>query len=107
MSKKSVIAMFIAGGLFATSSVYADHASIWGEGTANMPNDIHNTRLEDDNETFLDLVQGGGGADSVNRYDDDSTTTTVGSRTSSGSVSGMTSRMSSRTSTMSRGGSRR
>ena len=71
-----------------------------------MPNDIHNTRIEDDNETFLDLVQGGGGADSVNRYDDDSTTTTVGMRTSSGSLSSMTSRMSSRTATLTRGGRR-
>jgi len=107
MNKKSVIAMLIAGGIVDTSSVYADHNSIWGEGTANMPNDIHNTRIEDNNEKFLDLVQGGGGADSVNRYDDDSTTTTVGTRTSSGSVSGMKSRMSTRTSTMTRGGGRR
>ncbi len=107
MNKKSVIAMLIAGGVFATSSAYADHPSVWGAGTANMPNDIHNTRIEDDNETFLNLVQGGGGADSVNRYDDDATTTTVGSRTSSGSLSGMTSRMSSRTATMSRSGGRR
>lgn len=102
MNKKSVIAMLIAGGMIATSSAYADHNSIWGAGTANMPNDIHNTRIEDDNETFLELVQGGGGADSVNRYDDDSTTTTVGTRSSSGSLSGMT----SRTATMSRGGRR-
>jgi len=106
MNKKSIIAMLIAGGMIATSSAYADHNSIWGAGTANMPNDIHNTRIEDDNETFLELVQGGGGADSVNRYDDDSTTTTVGTRRSMGSLSGMTSRMSSRTSTMSRGGRR-
>jgi len=106
MNKKSIIAMLIAGGMIATSSAYADHNSIWGAGTANMPNDIHNTRIEDDNETFLELVQGGGGADSVNRYDDDSTTTTVGTRSSMGSLSGMTSRMSSRTSTMSRGGRR-
>ena len=106
MNKKSIIAMLIAGGMIATSSAYADQNSIWGAGTANMPNDIHNTRIEDDNETFLELVQGGGGADSVNRYDDDSTTTTVGTRSSMGSLSGMTSRMSSRTSTMSRGGRR-
>lgn len=106
MSNKSVIAMLVAGGVMATSSVYADHNSIWGEGTANMPNDIHNTRIEDTTEEFLDLVQGGGGADSVNRYDD-GTDTTVGMRTSSGSVSGMTSRMSSRMSTMTRGGGRR
>jgi|LGOV01.1.fsa_nt_gb hypothetical protein len=106
MNKKSVIAMLIAGGMIATSSAYADHNSIWGAGTANMPNDIHNTRIEDSDETFMELVQGGGGADSVNRYDDDSTTTTVGTRSSMGSLSGMTSRMSSRTSTMSRGGRR-
>jgi len=106
MNKKSVIAMLIAGGMIATSSAYADHNSIWGAGTANMPNDIHNTRIEDSDETFMELVQGGGGADSVNRYDDDSTTTTVGTRSSSGSLSGMTSRMSSRTATMSRGGRR-
>lgn len=106
MNKKSVIAMLIAGGMIATSSAYADHNSIWGAGTANMPNDIHNTRIEDSDETFMELVQGGGGADSVNRYDDDSTTTTVGTRSSMGSLSGMTSRMSSRTATMSRGGRR-
>ncbi len=106
MNKKSVIAMLIAGGMIATSSAYADHNSIWGAGTANMPNDIHNTRIEDSDETFMELVQGGGGADSVNRYDDDTTTTTVGTRSSMGSLSGMTSRMSSRTATMSRGGRR-
>ena len=106
MNTKSVIAMLIAAGVMATSSAYADHNSIWGAGTANMPNDIHNTRIEDDNETFLDLVQQGGGADSVNRYDDDSTSTAVGVRRSAGSTRGMTSRMSSRTATMSRGGRR-
>ena len=106
MNKKTVISMLIAGGVFATSSAYADHNSVMGPGTANMPNDIHNTRIEGTDEEFLDLVQGGGGADSVNRYDDDTTTTTVGSRTSSGSLSSMTTRMSSRPATMSRGGRR-
>jgi hypothetical protein len=106
MTNKSVIAMLIAGGLFATSSVYADHNSVWGAGAASMPNDIHNTRIEDSDEEFLDLVQGGGGADSVNRYDDD-TDTTVGMGSSSSSLSAMTSRMSSRPATVTRGGSRR
>ncbi|WP_405232451.1 hypothetical protein [Lentisalinibacter salinarum] len=48
----------------------ADHNSKWGEGTANMPNDIHNSRIETmgDNETFRDFVRKGNGADSVNRY---------------------------------------
>jgi len=98
MSKKSIIAMFISAGLLASSAAYADHNSVWGAGTANMPNDIHNTRIEDDNEAFLDLVQQGGGADSVNRYTD--TDSTMGSRSlTSGS-------MGSRSMTVIRGGGR-
>ncbi|HDP89187.1 MAG TPA: hypothetical protein ENN42_04415 [Thioalkalivibrio sp.] len=62
--------------LFASTAAMADHNSIWGEGTANMPNDIHNTRIDtmdDDSDAFLDFVQYGDGADSVNRFlDDDS-----------------------------------
>lgn len=69
MSKKSLIALVIAGSLFSAASAYADHNSIWGAGSANMPNDIHNSAIEDDMDTFLDLVQEGDGADSVNRYD--------------------------------------
>lgn len=75
MSNKSVIALILAGGIVASASAFADHNSVWGAGWANMPNDIHNTRIEDDDETFLDLVLMGGGADSVNRYDDGSSTT--------------------------------
>jgi hypothetical protein len=41
----------------------------FGGGSANMPNDIHNSAIEDDFETFIDLVQEGDGADSVNCYD--------------------------------------
>ena len=61
--------------LFASTAAMADHNSIWGEGTANMPNDIHNTRIDtmdDDSDAFTDFVQYGDGADSVNRFDDDS-----------------------------------
>ena len=62
--------------LFASSAAMADHNSIWGEGTANMPNDIHNTRIDtmdDDGDAFAEFVQYGDGADSVNRFlDDDS-----------------------------------
>ena len=65
MSKKTVLALVISGTLFAASSAWADHNSPMGAGTANMPNDIHNTRIEDDSETFMDLVQYGDGADSV------------------------------------------
>lgn len=103
MSKKTLLAIFVTGGMIASSASYADHNSIWGAGSANMPNDIHNTRIEDDNETFLELVQQGGGADSVNRYADDSVTTT----TSMGSRSTTIARnMSTRTGSMSRGGRR-
>lgn len=80
MSKKSVIALVVACGLFSASSAFADHNSIWGAGSANMPNDIHNSAIEDDQDVFMDLVQYGDGADSVNRYDDstDATTTAMG-----------------------------
>lgn len=101
MKLKSLLAIFIASSVFASSAALADHNSPMGAGTANMPNDIHNTRIEDDNETFLELVQGGGGADSVNRYADDTTTTMGGSR------SRMTTSMGgSRSTTVSRGGRR-
>jgi len=101
MKIRTLLATCLAGGVLATTSAYADHNSVWGEGWANMPNDIHNTRIEDDNETFHELVQGGGGADSVNRYADDTTTTMGGSR------SRMTTTMGgSRTTTVSRGGRR-
>jgi len=48
----------------------ADHNSRWGEGWANMPNDIHNTRIETrgDSAAFRDLVRYGNGADSDNRF---------------------------------------
>lgn len=58
--------------LAATASVpaIADHNSRWGEGWANMPNDVHNTRIDTrgDNEAFRDFVRYGSGADSENRY---------------------------------------
>ena len=101
MQFKSLLAMFITTGVISTSVAFADHNSPMGAGTANMPNDIHNTRIEDDNETFQELVQQGGGADSVNRYSDD-TTTTMGSsrRTTTTSMGG------SRSVTVNRGGRR-
>jgi hypothetical protein len=55
----------------------ADHNSKNGEGTANMPNDIHNTRVEtletNDNETFQDFVRYGEGSTSVNRFESEET----------------------------------
>jgi hypothetical protein len=57
---------------------FADHNSKNGEGTANMPNDIHNTRIDtmeaDDNEAFRQFVRYGEGSESVNRFDSDDTT---------------------------------
>jgi hypothetical protein len=72
MSNKPFIALILAGGMVASCSAFADHNSVWGAGWASMPNDIHNTRIEDDDEAFFDLVLMGGGVDSVNRYDDTS-----------------------------------
>ena len=71
----------LTAGLLATPLAFADHNSVWGEGWANMPNDIHNTRLDtlgEDSDTFLEFVQYGDGADSVNRYLEDGEDTSVG-----------------------------
>jgi len=55
----------------------ADHNSKNGEGTANMPNDIHNTRVDtletNDNEAFRDFVQYGEGSKTVNRFESEET----------------------------------
>ena len=63
---------------FSASPAIADHNSKEGEGWANMPNDIHNTRVETletkDNEAFRDFVKYGEGSASVNRFDSDDTT---------------------------------
>lgn len=125
MKMKSIIALAVAGSFFSASYAYADHNSIWGAGSANMPNDIHNSAIEDDQDAFLDLVQYGDGADSVNRYDDsiEDTTTVMGAEstnleidtatmrtdtTTTGSASRMTmGGGASRALSVSRGGSRR
>lgn len=65
----TLIALF---GALSSLPALADHNSVWGAGFANMPNDIHNTRIEDDLEQdeWSEFVQYGEGADSVNRYQD-------------------------------------
>lgn len=71
MKNKSIQSLLVATGLLASASVYADHNSVWGEGWANMPNDIHNTRidtLDGDQSEFTDFVRYGEAADSVNRF---------------------------------------
>jgi len=63
----------------AAAPAMADHNSIWGAGKANMPNDIHNTRIEEANtglmtsDEWRDFVSKGAGAETVNRYLDDRT----------------------------------
>ena len=66
--------------LAVTGLAVADHNSKNGEGWANMPNDVHNTRIEtkeaDDNEAFRDFVKYGEGSRTENRFDPDSSTPT-------------------------------
>jgi hypothetical protein len=63
--------------LMAAGPAVSDHNSKNGEGTANMPNDIHNTRVEtlesNDNEAFRDFVKYGEGSKTVNRFESDET----------------------------------
>lgn len=70
----TVAAVFISG------SAMADHNSVHGAGWANMPNDIHNARIEDNlsNDEWRDFVSKGAGADTVNRYLDTDTVTSRG-----------------------------
>lgn len=74
MQRKQLITLAFGSvlAILGSNAAFADHNSIWGAGFANMPNDIHNTRIDtsltDDDETFIDFVQYGAGADTVNRY---------------------------------------
>ena len=74
----------IFGSLAALVSVsaLADHNSPNGAGWANMPNDVHNTRIEDDlsGTEFADFVRQGAGAETINRYLDSSDIVTGTSR---------------------------
>jgi hypothetical protein len=68
---KSKVIIF-AGLVSISAGVMADHNSPMGEGWANMPNDVHNTRVETresgDNEAFKELVKYGNGASTINRF---------------------------------------
>lgn len=72
LATSTAIALILA----ASGPAFADHNSKNGEGWANMPNDIHNTRIEtkeaDDNEAFRDFVKYGEGSRTENRFDTDS-----------------------------------
>jgi hypothetical protein len=67
-------------------SALADHNSPHGAGWANMPNDIHNTRIEDglSGTAFRDFVRQGAGADTVNRYLDSTSSPSGSGRSTSG-----------------------
>jgi hypothetical protein len=68
--KRSLIAVALVA-LSTAPVAMADHNSVWGMGYANMPNDVHNTRLDPDvtDEEFRDLVKSGVLADTLNRCD--------------------------------------
>lgn len=73
----------MAGAVVATllsGAAMADHNSVHGAGWANMPNDIHNARIEDNlsSDEWRDFVSKGAGADTVNRYLDTDTVTSRG-----------------------------
>jgi len=73
-----IVTLAVASGLLVvTAPVFADHNSKNGEGWANMPNDIHNMRIEtseaDDNEAFKDFVKYGESSTSENRFATDDT----------------------------------
>lgn len=115
MKIKTFLATCITSGMFATSAAYADHNSVWGEGWANMPNDIHNTRIEtlnveDGNTIFTDFVREGGGTDSVNDAVLDPDVELPGNRadaqtSAGGSTAASMSRSAARTSMMRSSGS--
>ena len=80
MNRKSTLAVAaLAASLISLPSL-ADHNSVWGAGFANMPNDIHNTRLEDNlsQDEWRTFVQKGAGAEVPNRYLDTSATSVRG-----------------------------
>lgn len=72
-----------------SATALADHNSPNGAGWANMPNDIHNTRIEDglSGAAFRDFVRQGAGAATTNRYLD-GTATMGGGRTAGGQGGG-------------------
>lgn len=77
MRKRCFTTVVTSALLVVAAPSIADHNSKNGEGTANMPNDIHNTRVEtlatNDNETFRDFVKYGEGSKTVNRFESEET----------------------------------
>ncbi len=77
--KSLTVIAFLSG--MAAMPAWADHMSVWGAGWANMPNDVHNTRIEDDltQDEWVDFIQYGDGASTPNRYLDSTDLTGAGS----------------------------
>jgi hypothetical protein len=77
MRTQTFTTIFAATVLAVAAPSFADHNSKNGEGTANMPNDIHNTRVDtletNDNDAFRDFVKYGEGSTTVNRFESDET----------------------------------
>ena len=87
MSTKLFTTAIASAFLIAAAPGVADHNSKNGEGTANMPNDIHNTRVEtlesNDSETFREFVRYGEGSTTVNRFESEDTQPRQASRVES------------------------
>lgn len=101
MKIRTLLATCITGGAFATTTIYADHNSVWGEDWANMPNDIHNKPIETlggINSEFIKFVRENGGADSANDAVLDSNVVPPGSRSDTRTMAGSVSRSAARTS---------
>lgn len=77
---QSTLSLGVLLGSLVAVPAMADHNSVWGAGTANMPNDIHNARIEGTTSdgTVIDdwtaFVSKGAGAETVNRYLDEAET---------------------------------
>jgi hypothetical protein len=74
VKRLSILLVLTVFGSVTSQVALADHNSPHGAGWAQMPNDIHNTRIDTlgDDTAFRDFVRYGNGATTVNRYASDS-----------------------------------
>jgi hypothetical protein len=84
---KPVKAGVVAFTLICTPFAFADHNSPMGEGWANMPNDIHDTRVDTlgDQEAFREFVRYGNAVDAGNQSGSSLSTQTTRGASGSGS----------------------
>ena len=91
MVKELLAPIMLVLGITAVSTVNADHNSVWGEGWANMPNDIHDTRIDtmdEETDSFIDFVRMGSGSSSGSELVADSTDATGGGTANQGGTRG-------------------